>query len=178
MARALVAVLVCDAESMVESAQLSGGRASRSTAALTVALISLVLGGWVLIWNDDGGGPFPVVLIHNGRASVPYLLTLVALATNLALPATPARWIAAASAGGAALATLLYSLLLLDNAGTINEAPLTAEGSVDVDNAVTRAVNGQLTEVDPTLFSVAWGIAGICLLLAALFEVSKLVRDR
>ena len=164
---------------MVESAQLSGGRASRSTAALTIALISLALGGWVLIWNDDGGGPFPVVLIHNGRASVPYLLTLVALATNLALPAsTPARWIAAASAGGAALATLLYSLLLLDNAGTINEAPLTAEGSVDVDNAVTRAVNGQLTEVDPTFFGVAWGIAGICLLLAALFEVSTLVRDR
>ena len=115
---------------MVQSAQLSGGRASRSAAALTVALISLVLGGWVLIWNDDGGGPFPVVLIHNGRASVPYLLTLVALAANLAHRAsTPARWIAAASAGGAALAMLLYSLLLLDNAGTINEAPLTAEGS-------------------------------------------------
>ena len=76
---------------MVQSAQLSGGRASRSAAALTVALISLVLGGWVLIWNDDGGGPFPVVLIHNGRASVPYLLTLVALAANLAHRAsTPA----------------------------------------------------------------------------------------
>ena len=164
---------------MVEPAQLSGGRGSRSTAALTVALISLVLGGWVLIWNDDGGGPFPVVLIHNGRASVPYVLTLVALAAHLALPAsTRARWIAAVSAGGAALATLLYSLLLLDNAGIINEAPLTAEGVVDVDNAVRRAVNGQLTEVDPTFFTVAWGIAGISLLLAALFEVSTLVRDR
>ena len=56
---------------MAESAQLSGGRASRSTAALTVAMMSLALGGRVLIWNDDGGGPFPVVLIHNVRASVP-----------------------------------------------------------------------------------------------------------
>jgi hypothetical protein len=164
---------------MVESTRLSGGRASRSTAALTVGLMSLVLGGWVLIWNDDGGGPLPVVLIHNVRASVPYLLTLAALAANVALPtSTPLRWIAAAFASAAALATLLYSILLLNNAGTINEAPLTADGSVDVDNAVTRAVNGQLTEVDPTFFSVTWGIAGTCLLLAALFEVSTLMRKR
>lgn len=164
---------------MVQSTQLSGGRARRSTAALTVALILLVLGGWVFIWNDDGGGPFPVVLIHNVRASVPYLLTLAALAANVALPTSmPVRWIAAAFASGAALATLFYSVLLLNNAGTVNEARLTADGSVDVDNAVTRAVNGQLTEVDATFFSVTWGIAGICLLLAALFEVSTLLRER
>jgi hypothetical protein len=55
---------------------------------------------------------------------------------------------------------------------------LTADGSVDVGNAATRAVNGKLTEVDPTFFSVTWGTAATCLLLAALFEVSTLMRKR
>ena len=38
---------------------------------------------------------------------------------------------------------------------------------VGFENALTRAVSGQLTEVDPTVVSVSWAFAAICLIIGA-----------
>ena len=65
---------------MSQRARDSDPWVSRVSAALLVALISLLIGGWVFIWNGDGGGPFPVALIEPGAASVPYLLAVAACA--------------------------------------------------------------------------------------------------
>jgi len=138
------------------------------SAALLVALISLLIGGWVFIWNGDGGGPFPVALIEPGAASVPYLLTAAALVAHLIRSRSRlARYVVVGAASAAAGATLWLRSSVLGDADSINRSSVPEGAVVSFENALTRAVSGQLTEVDPTVFSVSWAFAAICLFIGA-----------
>ena len=164
---------------MSQRAQDSDPGVRRVSAALIVALISLLIGGWVFIWNGDGGGPFPVALIEPGPASVPYLLTAAALVAHLIRSRSRlARCFVLAAASAAAVATLWFRSSVLGDADSINRSSVPEGEVVGFENALTRAVSGQLTEVDPTVFSVSWAFAAICLFIGAGAAGITLWQDR
>jgi len=164
---------------MSQRAQDSDPGVRRVSAALIVALISLLIGGWVFIWNGDGGGPFPVALIEPGAASVPYLLTAAALVAQLIRSRSRlARSFVLAAASAASVATLWFRSSVLGDADSINRYSVPEGAAVGFENALTRAVSGQLTEVDPTVFSVSWAFAAICLFIGAGAAGITLSQDR
>jgi len=162
-----------------EGAQTAHPWESRVSASLIVALTSLLIGGWVFIWNGDGGGPFPVALIGPWPASLPYVLPVVALVAHLLRLRFPfVRWFVPAFAVSAALATLWFRHIVLGDADSINRHRVPEGDVVGVENALTRAVSGQLTEVDPTVFSVLWVVAATCLVIGAVAAGISLWQDQ
>ena len=61
-----------------------------TVALLTASLLLLVICGWLFVWNDDGGGPLPVVMIIGaGQSLVLYGLVVVALTTVVMMRRRP-----------------------------------------------------------------------------------------
>lgn len=66
---------------------------------------------------------------------------------------------------------------LLSDAANVNSYR-DVEGAGGLDSPITRAVNGQLTEVDATVLSTAWAIAVALLVAAVLLLIAEIRRQR
>jgi len=73
---------------------------SSTVGLVTAALLLLVFCGWLFVWNDDGGGPLPVVMIIGaGQSLLLYGLVVVALTTVVMTGRRPRlAWVATSAA--------------------------------------------------------------------------------
>ena len=148
-------------------------------ALLTAALLLLVICGWLFVWNDDGGGLLPVVMIIGAAQSlVLYGLVVVALTTVVMMRRRPRlAWLATSTCALAALCVWGVRHALLSDAANVNSYR-GVEGSGGISSPITRAVNGQLTEVDGNALSAAWAIAVVLLVAAGVLLVAQIRRQR
>lgn len=154
-------------------------RAERITIRLMswFALVLLVVGGWVFIWNGDGGGPFPVALIVPEWAVIVYASAVGVLVSAYLVGRTRfARWFLVIGAAIATGSTLLVRRSVLSDAGGVNDSATPSGGPTDVDNALTRAVSGQLTDVDTSVFATTWLLSAVLLLFAGVLAARQLAR--
>ena len=149
-----------------------------TVALLTTALLLLVVCGWLFVWNGDGGGPLPVVMIIGaGQSLILYGLVLVALTTVVMMRRRPRIiWAATSTCALAALGVWGVRDGLLSDASNVNSYR-DAEGFGGISSPITRAVDGQLTEVDGNVLSVAWAIAVALLVAAAVLLIAQIRRQ-
>ncbi len=134
-----------------------------TVALLTAALLLLVICGWLFVWNDDGGGPLPVVMIIGaGQSLVLYGLVVVALMTVVMMRRRPRlAWVATSTCALAPLGVWGVRDGLLSDEANVNSYR-DVEGSGGISSPITRAVNGRLTEVDGNVLSARPGQSPSC----------------
>lgn len=126
----------------------------------------LALGGVITVWDSDSGEDVSVRRIDSSATIVFVLAAIALVAAVVGLWTRRALWIATVSAALAGLSALLIRRTVLSRVDDVN-AFIAAEGSASgIRNQVTRAVSGNITNVDPDIISVGWAI-GAGLLLAA-----------
>ncbi len=86
-------------------------------------------------------------------------------------------WAATLTCALAALGVWGIRHALLSDAANVNSYR-DVEGSGGISSPITRAVNGQLTEVDDTVLSVAWAIAIVLLVAAVVLLIAQIRRQR
>lgn len=153
---------------------------SQVAPALTACALLLLIGGsWILMWNGDGGGPFPVVLIHPLTTTAIVVLAAVGIgAMFLGRSRKAVLWIAVGATGSAAFLTWATRRSILVDAASVDEY-VRIEGSVaGVSNPVTRAVSGQVTDVDPRVFAASWGLGVVLLILGCALVAVDIWRRR
>lgn len=141
------------------------------------ALLMLVFGGWVYVWNGDGGGPLPVVVV------VP-LWALILAASAIASVVSAhvvdrfrfARWCVVVGATIATGLTVSIRRSILLDAGSVNDVATPSDVASAVDNGLTRAVSGQLTEVDTAVFGLLWAMSAVLFGLMAVLAARGLAR--
>ena len=152
---------------------------SSTVGLVTAALLLLVFCGWLFVWNDDGGGPLPVVMIIGaGQSLLLYGLVVVALTTVVMTGRRPRlAWVATLTCALAALGVWGIRHALLSDAANVNSYR-DGQGSGGISSPITRAVNGQLTEVDDTVLSAAWAIAIVLLVAPVVLLIAQIRRQR
>lgn len=112
-----------------------------------------------------------VMIIGAAQSLLLYGLMVGALTIVVMIGRRPRlAWAATLTCALAALGVWGIRHALLSDAANVNSRDV--EGSGGISSPITRAVNGQLTEVDDTVLSVAWAIA-IVLLVAAVVLSSR-----
>jgi hypothetical protein len=103
---------------------------------------------------------------------------VVALTTVVMIGRRPSlAWAATLTCALAPLGVWGFRHALLPDAANVN-SHRDVEGSGGISSPITRAVNGQLTEIDDTGLSAAWAIAIVLLVAAAVLPIAQIRRQR
>lgn len=143
----------------------------RALTAIAVVLIlaaigAFVFGGVVTVWDGDSGEDVVVHRIDLTAVFV-YVLSVVALiAAVAALWIRRTAWVVVVSSILGAVLALWLRQSVLSRAQSVNNFIAIEGGSDGMSNGITRAVRGNLTDVDSDIIAVGW-IIGAALLLAA-----------
>jgi hypothetical protein len=148
----------------MRTARLTTGAA---TLAIGAALVLLLVGGFVTVWDSDAGEDIFILRIDPSAALV-YTTSVVAFAACVvAVWRVRALWVVAVSAVAAALLALAIRSSVLSDSADVNGYIAVEGGTGGVDSPITRAANGPITNVDPDIIGNAWAVAAGLLIASA-----------
>lgn len=118
------------------------------------------------------------MIIGAGKSLVLYGLVVVELTTVVMMRRRPRLiWAATSACALAALGVWGVRDGLLSDASSVNSYR-DVEGSGGISSPITRAVDGQLTEVDGNVLSAAWAIVVVLLVAAVVLLIAQMRRQR
>jgi hypothetical protein len=148
---------------------MSTARLMTLAAALVVgaAVVLLLLGGFVTVWDSDAGEDIFILRITSSAALV-YITSVVAFAAGVvAVWRVSALWVVAVCALAAALLALGNRAAVLSDSASVNDNIAVEGGTGGVSSPITRAANGPITNVDPDIIGIAWAVAAGLLIASA-----------
>jgi hypothetical protein len=130
-----------------------------ATPVVGAAVVLLLLGGFVTVWDSDAGEDIFISRIDSSAALV-FVASVVALvACVVAAWRVRALWVVAVCALAAALLVLSIRGSVLSDSANVNSYIAVEGGTGGVSSPITRAANGPITNVDPDIIATAWAIA-------------------
>ena len=140
-----------------------------ATLVVGAAVVLLLLGGFVTVWDSDAGEDIFILRIDSSAALV-YITSVSAFAACVvAVWRVRALWVVAVSALAAALLALAIRASVLSDSANVNDYIAVEGGTGGVSSPITRATNGPITNVDPDIIGNAWAVAAGLLIAGAAF---------